>query len=89
MKIRVIHTLPRFDKRWDALSKESQARALKAIELFRVNPLHPSLRLHRLKGHFKGYWSISVDLHIRIILRLEGDTAYFFSIGTHAIYEKR
>ncbi|TSC60737.1 MAG: hypothetical protein Greene041662_110 [Candidatus Peregrinibacteria bacterium Greene0416_62] len=89
MKIRIINTLPKFDKNWDALSKESQTRALKTIELFRVNPLHPSLRLHRLHGHLKKYWSISVDLRIRIILRFEGDTAHFFSIGTHAIYEKR
>lgn len=88
MHIRHIRLSSRFLKRWEDVSEEVRVRAHKATDLFRENPFHPSLRLHRLKGKMRLYWSISVDLKHRIICRLDGDTAYFTSIGTHAIYEK-
>ncbi|OGJ59861.1 hypothetical protein A2881_01870 [Candidatus Peribacteria bacterium RIFCSPHIGHO2_01_FULL_55_13] len=88
MKIRQINFLPKFHKNWDALPKEAQIKARKTIEFFRADPFHPSLRLHPLRGNLRKYWSISVDRKCRIILRIEGDIANFYSIGSHAIYEK-
>ncbi len=88
MNVRYIQLSPTFLKRWNSLSGEIQRRSQKAIELFRGNPFHPSLRLHRLRGKMRMYWSISIDLKNRITFRLDGETAYFSSIGSHAIYEK-
>lgn len=88
MKIRQINFLPKFHKQWDALPKEVQTKARKTIVFFRTDPFHPSLRLHSLRGSLRGYWSISVDKKCRIILRIEGDIANFYSIGNHAIYGK-
>lgn len=88
MKIRQINFLPKFMKSWDVLPKEVQTKARKAIALFRTDPFYPSLRLHSLRGNLRNYWSISVDRKYRIILRIDGDIAHFFSIGNHAIYEK-
>jgi len=65
-----------------------QMRASKAILVLEKDPFYPSLRLHRLRGNFKKYWSILLDKKNRIILRIEGDTAHCYSIGSHAIYEK-
>ena len=63
-------------------------RAIKSEKLFHVNPLHPSLRLHALKGRLKGLWSISVTLKVRIIFsRMENGDIVFLSIGHHNIYQ--
>ncbi len=77
----------RFAKRRDALDPVIRKKILKAVLLFEKNPFHPSLRLHQLKGKFKGYWSISIDMRYRIIFRfVENGDALFISVGTHAIY---
>jgi len=89
VKIRHIDFLPKFYKRWDQLPRDIQVKAQKKIELFQANPFHPSLRLHPLHGKLRKHWSISVDMKYRIILDIDEDVAIFYSIGTHAIYEKR
>lgn len=50
---------------------------------FLENHKHPSLRLHKLSGNMKGVWSISIDMHLRMLYRISNETAYFFKIGTH------
>jgi addiction module RelE/StbE family toxin len=42
-------------------------RTLKLLEL---NPNHPSLRLHELKGKLKGIYSVSINISYRITLEL-------------------
>ncbi len=86
MKIDAIEISSRFAKGWRDLPNAVKDKTTKALKLFRRDPFHPSLRLHKLSGNFKGYWSISIDLKYRIIFRMEKGTAIFFSIGTHAIY---
>ena len=41
-----------------------------------INDLNqPSFRLHRLKGDFKGYWSVTVRANWRIVFKFKGDKA--------------
>jgi addiction module RelE/StbE family toxin len=42
----------------------------KTIELMSLNPHHPSLRLHELKGNFEGLSSISINTKYRITLEM-------------------
>ncbi len=42
----------------------------KTLELVALNPRHPSLRLHALKGRLAGLHSISINLSYRITLEL-------------------
>ena len=42
----------------------------KTLELLEVNPHHPSLRLHALRGKLDGLYTISINLKFRIILEL-------------------
>lgn len=35
-----------------------------------INPYHPSLRLHSLKGRLKGLSSVSINMSYRIVLQL-------------------
>ncbi len=43
---------------------------LKTLQLMEVNPMHPSLRLHALRGKFEGLHSVSINLSCRITLEL-------------------
>lgn len=46
-----------------------------------------SLKTHKLKGEFEGYWSCSVTYDIRIIFKIvkdeSEDAILLLSIGTH------
>jgi mRNA-degrading endonuclease YafQ of YafQ-DinJ toxin-antitoxin module len=57
----------------------------KTIFLLEQNPHHPSLRLHKLKGNLKEYFSISLDMEYRIILDfiIIDKEIYLLDIGSH------
>lgn len=54
----------------------------KQLLLFQQNPDHPSLRTHKLSGKLQNTWSISIDMHYRMIY-VKNDSYYFFYLGTH------
>lgn len=61
----------------------------KTLQLLAVNPEHPSLRLHPLKGKLKGLHSVSINLSYRITLELivEDQRIIPVNIGNHdAVY---
>lgn len=63
-------------------------RIEKQLKVFKQNPHHQSLRLHKLKGDLKDVWSISIDRNRRL-LYTEDERIYFFSFGTHdEVYKK-
>ena len=53
------------------------------LNLYRKNPKHPSLRLHKLKGRFVESWSITIESNIRIIFTYVNDGILLVDIGTH------
>ncbi len=57
----------------------------KTLELLEVNPSHPSLRLHPLKGKLKGLHSVSINIsyHLTIELIVREKTIIPIFIGTH------
>ncbi len=57
----------------------------KTLKLLELNPHHPSLRLHPLKGKLKGLYSVSVNVSYRITLELiiKDRTIILINIGTH------
>jgi len=61
--------------------------AVEKEKLFKLDPLHPSLRLHGLHGKFKGIWSVSITSGYRIIFkRQKNGDIIFISVGKHDIY---
>jgi len=88
MEVNSIYYNSDFERQFVKLPKNIQQKAVKSEVLFRANPFHSSLRLHKLKGKLVGLWSISIDRKYRIIFRPQqnGDML-FISIGLHAIYE--
>lgn len=57
----------------------------KTLRLLELNPFHPSLRLHKLKGRFSDLHSVSINLSYRITLELLIDGAAIIpvAIGAH------
>lgn len=55
----------------------------KQLHLFKDNPLHPSLRNHKLTNQLKGAWSISITKDFRMLYYWSGDKIVFYLIGGH------
>lgn len=88
MQIKEVHYNKKFEAQFKLLPLLVKRKSIKTEMLLRVNPFHPSLRLHKLKGRLEGLWSISIDLKYRIIFKpLENGVILFVSVGLHAIYE--
>ena len=61
----------------------------KTLELLALNPHHPSLRLHALKGRLSGLHSVSINLSYRITfeLVLREHEIVLINVGDHeAVY---
>ena len=79
-----IHATKYFKKKAAYYKKYNPAlyrKANKAIETFAANPIHPSLRLHKLTN--RDTWSISVTRSIRITYQYLEDTVVLTDFGTH------
>jgi len=89
MQINNIHYGTHFIKQFKDLPKAIQIKSLEKLELFVVNPLQNSLRLHKLKGKLEWLRSISIDKGYRIIFEpQDNNDVLLISIGTHSLYEK-
>jgi mRNA-degrading endonuclease YafQ of YafQ-DinJ toxin-antitoxin module len=57
----------------------------KTVRLLQQNPYHPSLRLHKLQGDLKEYFSVSLDMEYRIIMDfiIIDEQIYLIDIGSH------
>ena len=55
------------------------------LELLALNPLHPSLRLHKLKGRLSDLYSVSINISYRITIEflIEGKAIVPVNIGSH------
>lgn len=61
----------------------------KQLELFKANPKHPSLRIHKLQGNLSNSWSISIENNVRMLYYFSSNKVVFFFIGTHdEVYKK-
>jgi mRNA interferase RelE/StbE len=81
----IIRYLPKFKKQYKKLPQKLQVQFDDRVRLFVVDPTHPKLRVHPLKGRYKGYWSMSVSGDIRALYIMDGDTIVIFAlIGSHS-----
>ena len=68
---------------------ELENQYLKTLQLLEMNPHHPSLRLHSLRGKLQGLHSVSINLSYRITLELliQNDEIIPVNVGDHdAVY---
>ena len=70
-----------------ALPEAVRTQARKAYRLWRDNPAHPSLQFKKVHTG-EPIYSARVSLGWRVLGLLEGDTIYWFWIGSHAEYDR-
>ncbi len=58
---------------------------IKTVELLEVDPSHPSLRLHKLKGKLGTYLSVSINMQYRMVIDfiIKENEIIPIDIGTH------
>ncbi len=79
---------PVFVRSFKKLPAALQEYTKERIAMFSADPQHPSLRVHKLKGRFRGTWSFSIDYKHRVIFVYENKhTALLLDIGDHDVYE--
>lgn len=58
-----------------------------ALSVLQLDPFHPRLRTHKLKGELAAYWSCTVAYDLRILFRFirqhDGEEVLLISLGTH------
>jgi proteic killer suppression protein len=57
----------------------------KTLKLLEINPYHPSLRLHKLRGRLSELYAVSINISYRITMffLIEGDRIIPIDIGSH------
>ena len=87
MTFKLIFPTPYQKRERSFLKKHSELRQryFKTLLLLEQNPLHPSLRLHPMRGRLTGLHSVSISMHYRITLELElrEQEIVFVNIGSH------
>jgi len=57
----------------------------KTLLQLKLNPFHPSLRLHKLQGNLQDFYSVSINMKYRILLNfiIQDDQIILLDIGNH------
>ncbi len=87
MKYKIIRTDEYFKKLKKFIKKHPDTlnRYIKTIELLEIDPFHPSLRLYKLNGKLRCYYSISITMQYRIVIDfiMQDNEIIPIDIGTH------
>jgi len=80
--------LPIFVKQYKKLPEPLRLEVLEKIDLFKKDPKHPFLKVHKLKGSLADRWSFSVNYEYRIMFAyISKDEVVLMNVGNHDIYK--
>jgi len=87
MSYKLIYT-DSYKKRATKFSKyhpELKEQYKKALQILEANPMHPSLRLHKLKGKLSALHSVSINASYRITLEfiISDGEIILINVGSH------
>jgi addiction module RelE/StbE family toxin len=81
----IIQYAPKFKKQYKKIPKKFQDQFDDRLRLFLIDPTSPRLRVHPLKGSYRGYWSMNINGDLRALYLKKGDEIIIFAlIGTHS-----
>ncbi|MGZ5208331.1 MAG: type II toxin-antitoxin system RelE/ParE family toxin [Sulfuricurvum sp.] len=87
MNYKIIRTDEYFKKLKKFIKKHPDVldRYVKMIELLEIDPCHPSLRLHKLKGKLRDYHSVSITMQYRVVIDfiIQDNEIIPIDIGAH------
>ena len=78
-----LRTSSRFLRRAKKLREPHATMLRAALRRFAADPADPLLRVHKLKGELRDYWSFTVDNDLRVLFRWDGDEAFLVNLGSH------
>jgi len=67
-----------FGKYKENLSDKGIGKLKEKLVAFRENPFNPRLKMYKLRGNLKDYWSFSIIYSNRILFRFLNDKTVFF-----------
>jgi mRNA-degrading endonuclease RelE of RelBE toxin-antitoxin system len=82
----VSETTEAFRRQVRELPESARSMARQAYRKWLSNPRHPSLQFKRIHLH-EPIYSVRIGIHWRAVCVVEGDTATWFWIGSHAAYD--
>ena len=79
---------PTFIRQFNKLEELLQDEVLEKIELFKNKKNHKQLKIHKLTGKLKDFYSFSVNYSYRIVFSYEKKkSVVFLAIGDHDVYK--
>lgn len=79
----ILHFHKQFTKQLKKLTKKERELTKDRLELFMLDPYHPRLRNHPLKGKYLEYRSIDIRPDLRAIFKQQDDIVIFVELGSH------
>ena len=83
--VRILYK-PAFVRAYKKLPTDLQDEIKEKIEIFKKNPNASNLKVHKLKGRLKDFWSFSVNYRYRIIFIKERENYVLLVVGDHDVY---
>jgi len=87
MSYKIVRTDEYFKKLKKFIKKHPDVlnKYIKTIELLEIDPYHPSLRIHKLNGKLRLYYSVSINIKYRVVIDfiIQKDGIIPIDIGTH------
>ena len=81
------HTTERFRKAFDELPNDVKEKAKQAFQLWKHDPIHPSLKFKQVHPS-QSIYSARIGLGWRALGVKEHDVMIWFWIGSHADYDR-
>jgi len=87
MNYKIIRTDEYFKKLKKFIKKHPEVlpKYIKMIELLEIDPYHTSLRLYKLQGKLRVYYSVSINMKYRVVIDfiLKNNEIIPIDIGNH------
>jgi len=68
-------------KSYQELPQKIKNKFNKQLKFLKINPKHPSLKIHRLNDE----WEFYIDIHHRCFFLREGNVYTLLTVGSHKI----
>ena len=79
-----------FSKSFHALPDIQKGSTREAWQVFKLDPFDPRFRTHKIHSlaalYKRTIYSVTVEIDLRVVFFIEGNTIFTVDIGTHDIY---
>lgn len=77
----------RFLRSFKKLPPDVQDDCHRAIDIFKKQNGSEKIKLHKLQGKMRKFYSFSANFSFRIVIKKEKKKIYFMDVGSHGLYK--